>query len=97
MNSVALVGRLVREIEIRTTSNGKAATSFTLAVDRRTKDSGADFIKCSAFGRTAELLNQYVHKGDRVALDGHIKTGSYERDGKKVSTCEVVADSIDLL
>ena len=97
MNNVSLVGRLVRDIEVKTISNGKVATSFTLAVNRRKRDSGADFIKCSAYGQTAEILRQYVHKGQEVAIDGHLHTGNYERDGKKISTCEVVVDSVDLL
>ena len=97
MNSVALIGRLTRDIEIRNTNSGKAAGSFTLAVDRRGKAEGTDFVRCSAFGHTAELLQQYTHKGVLVGVDGHIHTGSYERDGKKISTCEVVVDAFDLI
>ena len=95
MNSVSLIGRLVRDIDIKTTNTGKAVTSFTVAVDRR--GDGADFIRCVAYDKTAELLQRYVHKGQQVAIDGRLHTDSYEKDGRRVHTCEVITEHVDLI
>ena len=69
MNLVVLIGRFTRNPELRTTQNGTTFCNFTLAVDRRFKnDNGpdADFINCTAWGRTAEVINQYLSKGQQV-------------------------------
>lgn len=91
MNRVSLLGRTVKEIELR--GNNTKFCSFTLAVNRRTKKKETDFISCKAFGKTAEALSQYVQKGQQIAIDGRIQTGSYEKDGQKVYTTDVIADS----
>ena len=82
MNQVILIGRLVRDPK---TNEARTVASFTVAVDRMKKDDGADFINCKAFGKTAENVLKYCHKGKPVAILGRINTGSYEdRDGKTV-------------
>ena len=94
MNNVVLMGRLTRDPDNRTSMsvNGDLEVSrFTLAVDRRFKRSGeeqtADFISCVAFGKTAEFIRNYVHKGTKVCLNGRIQTGSYtNKEGQKVYT-----------
>ena len=71
-------------------------TRFTVAVDRRTKDGQtADFPSCVAFGKTAEFIAKYFHKGMKIALDGHLQTGSYEKDGKKYYTTDVVVENAE--
>lgn len=97
MNNVQLIGRTTKEIEIRYTNNNKAVARFTLAVNRRSKDDGADFINCMAWEKIAELLEKYVKKGDRIAIRGRIQTGSYEKDGKKVYTTDIVVDELEFL
>ena len=101
MNTVVLVGRTTRDIELRRTGNGTAVASFTLAVNRdfKTNDGQeADFIQCVAWKKTAELLEQYVHKGDRIALNGSIRTRNYEDNhGKKVYVTEVLANHVEFL
>lgn len=101
MNAVVLVGRTTKDIELRRTGSGTAVASFTLAVNRdfRTQDGQeADFIQCVAWKKTAELLEQYVHKGDRIALNGTIRTRNYEDNhGKKVYVTEVLANHIEFL
>ena len=93
MNKVIICGRLTREPEI---SNGTVkAARFNLALQRM--KTGADFPGCVAFKRTAEIVEQYCHKGTKILLEGHIQTGSYERDGKKVFTTDVVADHIEFV
>lgn len=95
MNKVALIGRLTKDAETRYTPAGMAISRFTLAV-RRKKDE-ADFISCKAFGKTAELLEKYVKKGDQIGVSGRIETGSYDGKNGKVYTTEVIVDDFDLL
>lgn len=99
MNIVALVGRVTRDPDIRQ-SQGETPTvvaRYTLAVDRRgTKEKDkADFISIVSFGKTAEFLQKYVKKGTKLCIRGRIQTGSYEKDGKKIYTTDVVAEDIE--
>lgn len=91
MNSVTLLGRITKEIELK--GNDTKFCAFTLAVNRKTKDKETDFISCKAFGKTAEVLAQYVKKGQQIAIEGRIQTGSYEKEGKKIYTTDVIANS----
>ena len=96
MNKWMGMGRLTRDADIRQTTSGMKIASFTLAVDRRSKNGGADFLSCKAFDKTADFLERYGHKGTKFAVEGHIQTGSYERqDGSKVYTTDIVVDSIE--
>ena len=97
MNRLVLIGRNVRDLELKTASTGTSVLRFTLAVDRKKREDGADFINCISYGKCAELIAQYVKKGHRLAVSGHIQTGSYEKDGKKIYTTDIVADSIEFL
>ena len=102
MNSVQIIGRVCRDIEVRYSQNGNDSTAierFTVAVDRRFKKEGgdtADFISCVAFGKTAEFLEKYFKKGMRIALNGRIQTGSYtNKDGVKVYTTDIIAENVE--
>lgn len=101
MNKVILVGRLARDPELRTTGTGKSVCSFTVAVDRRFKQEGqptADFIPVVAWGRQAEVINQYFSKGRQIALNGRIQTRSYDaQDGSKRYVTEVVLEEFDFI
>ena len=99
MNNVVLIGRLTRDPEVRyAASTQMAVARFSLAVDRGGRDKGADFINCVAFGKTAELMEKYTAKGLRLAVQGHIQTGSYDKqDGTKVYTTDVVADRVEFI
>ena len=101
INLCVLIGRTTRDIELRRTGNGTAVASFTLAVNRdfKTNDGQeADFIQCVAWKKTAELLEQYVHKGDRIAVNGSIRTRNYEDNyGKKVYVTEVMVNHVEFL
>lgn len=97
MNNVSLVGRLTRDPDIKYTSNDKAVANMTLAVNRDNKNE-ADFIRISAFGKTAEICGKYLSKGRQIGIQGVIRTGSYKRDdGTTVYTTDVWAIRIDLL
>lgn len=95
MNSVILAGRMTRDAEERQAKD-LTIVSFTLAVDRRTKEREADFIRCTAFGSTAEFISKYFKKGDGMTVRGHIQTGSYEgKDGNTVWTTDVIVDECE--
>lgn len=96
-NLVMIQGRLVRDPVIREGSEGKKVGKFTLAVDRSYKkdDREADFIGCTAFGKTANFLEGYFRKGDLAQVRGRIQTGSYtNKEGKKVYTTDVIVDEM---
>lgn len=102
MNSVILIGRLVRDPELSYTPNTQTAVGrFTIAVDRPKRDGedqGADFIRITVWGRQAETCNRYLSKGRQVAVHGHIQTGSYkDRNGDTVYTTDVVAERVEFL
>ena len=102
INRVVLVGRLTKDPELRSTPNGIASCRFTVAVNRtfsgQDGEQKADFISCQAWRKQAENLANFMKKGNLIGLEGRIQTGSYEgQDGKRVYTCDVVADSIQFL
>lgn len=102
MNNVFISGRLTKNIELSYGAQSQIAVGrFTLACDRGKdrdgKDKGADFISCVAFGRTAENLERYSGKGLRLSVSGHIQTGSYEKDGKKYYTTDVIVDRAEIV
>ena len=98
MNKVILIGRVVRDAEIRYSQgeNTTCIARYTLAVDRKFKQEGqpnADFINCIAFGKLGEFAEKYLHKGVKIAVTGRIQTGSYtNKDGQKVYTTDVVVE-----
>ena len=95
MNNISLIGNLTKDIELRSSTTTEVA-KFSLAV-RRDKDN-TDFINCVAFGKTAELLSQYTSKGNKLAVEGRLQTGSYDnKDGVKIYTTEVIVNKMHLL
>lgn len=97
MNNVSLIGRLTKDVEERRTQNGTHVVSFTLAVDRRKKEDGADFIPCIAWDKAADTIAKYVHKGDLFGVTGYIQTRNYEKDGRMNYLTEVVITSFQFL
>ena len=101
MNRVELIGRLTKDVELRRSTNGNSVVRFTTAVDRRFKQPGgpeADFISCVAFGKTAENMARFLHKGSLIAVEGRIQTGSYmNQQQQRVYTTDIVADSVTFL
>ena len=91
MNVVTLIGNLATEVEIREVAPDKRVASFVLAVDRASLDGGADFVTVSAWDRQGELCAEYLGKGRRVAIDGRLRSRSWEEEGKRRSAVEVVA------
>lgn len=101
MNKVILMGRLTRDAEIRYSSGNDpmAIARYTMAVDRRMAKDGqqaADFISCVSFGKAGEFMERFGKKGQKLLIEGRIRTGSYtNKDGRKVYTTEVVTESIE--
>jgi single-strand DNA-binding protein len=100
MNSVAIAGRAAREIELRHTQSGKSVANGTMAVQRKFKNAQgeyeADFIRFVAWGKTGELMNQYIGKGEHFGITGELQQRNWEKDdGTKVEVIEVNVNSFD--
>lgn len=97
MNIISLIGRLTKDPELKFGQSGKAYTKFSIAVDRAFQKGETDFINCSAFGKTAELIGEYMKKGSRIGIIGALHMNRYENNGEKKVTYEVVVNNIDFL
>lgn len=102
MNKCELIGRLTKDPELKLTSNQTAYCNFTIAVDRRFKDSNgqrqADFINCVAWKQTATFVQKYFHKGNRIGIVGSIQTRQYEdQQGVKHFVTEVIVDEAEFV
>ena len=103
LNRVTLIGRMVRDPELRTTNTGKNVVEFSIAVDKRIKPQDpnqptADFFRCKAWNQTADYVSNYGSKGRLTAVDGRLETRKYvDKDGNNREIVEVVADNVNLL
>ena len=100
INSVVLVGRMAREPETRYSQSGTGVTNFSIAVDRNRKVAGqpdVDFFNCTAFGKTGEFVQGYLDKGARVGITGRLQARSWEKDGRKQTVVEIVAEQVQSL
>lgn len=97
MNLVVLTGRLTRDPELKYGQSGNAYCRFSLAVDRPFKRGEADFINCVAFGKTAELIGEYLRKGRKAGVQGSIQMNRYEANGEKRTSYDVLVNQIEFL
>ena len=98
MNQVLLVARMVFDPEMKQTNNGTSYVPVRVAIDRRDKDKTTDFISCRAWGKTAEFICKYFHKGDPIEIVGRLQSESYEKaDGTKVSGMVVIIDNVNFV
>ena len=101
MNRVELVGRLTKDPELRYTKENVAVASFTVAINRQFKSENekqeVDYIQCKAFNKRAETIKKYCSKGSQVAIEGSIRTGNYEKEGKTYYTTEVFIENIQFI
>ncbi len=99
MNKVILMGRLARDPESRMAGNNLEVTRFSIAVNaeraNRNGERDAEFINCVSFGNTAGVINRYCRKGSQILVTGRIQNGSYEKDGVKRYTTDVVVESFE--
>ncbi len=104
LNKVMLMGNLTRDIELRHTASQMAIAKFGLAINRKYKTASGEqkeevtFVDCDAFGRTAEVMNQYLKKGRPVFIEGSLRLDQWEgKDGSKQSKLKVVVDSFQFI
>lgn len=101
MNTWFGIGNIVRDIELKQSQSGLSFTNFSIAINRPTKQDGetlTDYINIASFGKQAENLAKYTHKGSKVAVQGRLQTRSYQNaEGKNVYVTEVLANNIQFL
>lgn len=102
VNNVVLIGRLTKDVELRKTTSGNSVVSFTLAVNRDFVKEGqqeTDFIQCQAWNKTAELMNEYLHKGSMIAVQGRISVREYDnpKTQSRQWITEVIVNNIQFL
>ena len=98
MNKAILLGRLTRDPELRfAAGSGTAVSRFNIAINRQFKKDETDFINCIAFGKTAETISQYFTKGKQIGVVGRIQTGSYDKEGTKVYTTDVIVENFEFV
>lgn len=97
MNVVTLIGNLATDVELREVGEGKQVATFVVAIDRVSAAGGADFVRVSTWEKQAELCSRYLAKGKRIALDGRLRSSSWEEEGKRRSALEVVAHRVQFL
>jgi single-strand DNA-binding protein len=92
-----LIGNLATDVTVKDVAEDKRVADFLLAVDRRMKDGGADFIRIVVWERQAELCGQYLAKGRRVGIEGYLRTRTWEDEGKRRRDVDVVARNVEFL
>jgi len=98
VNIVLLIGNLATDIELKDVAPDKKVASFLLAVDRPGRDAGADFVHVATWNRQAEVCDEYLSKGAKIAVDGRLRSRSWEdEDGKRRTAIEVVANRVEFL
>ncbi len=90
MNYVGLMGRLTRDPELKQTSSGKSYCRFSIAVKKEFVKDGVDFINCVAWEKTADFISNFFKKGHRILIQGRINTGSYEVNGEKRNSFDIM-------
>lgn len=101
MNKIIIMGRLTREPEVRWSqgTNATAIARISIAVDRKWKREGepeADFFNCTAFGKQAEFIEKYLHKGTKVLVSGRVQNDNYtNKDGQKVYSVQIIVEEIE--
>ena len=94
-NRATLIGRMTADPELKQTNSGKSVSSFRIAVDRPRDREKVDFLNIVTWGKTAEFVNQWFHKGDPIGVEGPVQTRSYEdKNGNKRTSVEIVATGV---
>ena len=96
INKAIIIGNLVRDLELKKTNTGKSVVKFTIAVNDF--NGNANYFDCVAWNKTAEFINSYASKGNKVCVEGRLSQRTYDNsEGKKVNVIEIVADQVELL
>lgn len=98
MNNVNIIGNLTRDVELRYTTDQKPIARFSIAVnDGYGEQKKTSYIPIVVFGKQAENADRYLSKGSKVAVNGRIQTGSYEKEGRTIYTTDIIASNIEFL
>ena len=97
MNYVSLLGRLTKDPELKQSSSGKSYCRFSIAVKREFVKDGVDFINCIAWDKRAEFISNYFSKGKRILIQGRLNVNSYESNGEKRTSIDVIVDKADFI
>ena len=104
LNSCSFIGNLGKDVEMRAMLNGKAVANFSVAVADGYKDKNTgeqvdqtEWVRCVAFDKLADICGQYLHKGSKVYVQGRMKTRSWEKDGQKQFSTEIVLENMQML
>jgi len=97
MNNVNLIGRLTRDPELNTTQTGKTVANFSIAINRRFNKDETDFFDCTAWGKTAEIIGEYLRKGNQVGINGELRQDRFEVEGQKRSKIKINVNQIDFI
>ena len=97
MNKVFLIGRVANDIEVKYTPTQNAVLNLVIAIDRPTQEKKTDFPRVTVYGKQAENCERFLAKGKKVAVEAHVQTGSYQKDGKTVYTTDFIADRVEFI
>lgn len=97
MNNIVIMGRLCADPEIRTSTSGKTVCSLMVAVDRKNKEKETDFFPCVAFDKTADNIERFFSKGNRILLRGSMQSRKFEKDGKPQINWKMVVNEFDFV
>ena len=97
MNQVLLIGRLTKDPELKYSQSGKAFCRFSLAVAKEFNRNETDFFDCVAWNKTAEIIAEYMRKGKKIAIQGRLETGSYEKEGRNIKTYSIIVDKFEFV
>lgn len=97
MNKTFLIGRIANDIEVKYTPTQNAVLNLVIAIDRPTQEKKADFPRVTVYGKQAENCERFTEKGRKIAVEAHLQTGQYQKDGKTVYTTDIIADRVEFL
>jgi single-strand DNA-binding protein len=97
LNSVILIGRITNDLEIKKSAKGVEYLFFNLAINRRMNKEQTDFIPCTAFGKTAQVIAQYLKKGSLINIEGSIQSSTFQKDGKNQTRYNVIVKQINFI
>ena len=97
MNKVFLIGRVANDIEVKYTPTQNAVLNLVIAIDRPTQEKKTDFPRVTVYGKQAENCEKFTAKGKKIAVEAHVQTGSYQKDGKTIYTTDLIADRVEFI
>ena len=97
MNQVLLIGRLTKDPELKYSQSGTAFCRRSIAVTKEFNRNETDFFDCVAWNKTAEIIAEYMRKGKKIAIQGRLETGGYEKEGRNIKTYSIIVDKFEFV